>query len=123
MSSNYRVMRHHAETEDWYGIHEVYYDAQDRMEYISTEPVIASGETAEELGNDLAMQLKAFNQEILDYDAGIRKFDEDKKKNDEIAARAKILDEQYKNRPIKTATRGPLFPKSPRTKGERQDRP
>ena len=52
----------------------------------------------------------------------IRKFDEDKKKNDEIAARAKILDEQYKNRPIKTATRGPLFPTSPRTKGERQDR-
>jgi len=72
---NYRVMKRvfttpSGEKEDFYGIHEVYYDEERDygILYNTVEAVEVGGDTLEELKEDMKNYLKALDEPVLDYD-------------------------------------------------------
>lgn len=75
MSWNYRVVQHKDEPfkgipqDDWYGIHEVYYDGDDKPKSVTVEPVHPFGLNVEELRSCIDMMLSAFEKPVLDYDS------------------------------------------------------
>lgn len=71
---NHRVMRRvYPKSVDpkqpYYGIYEVYYDAEGRPDGWTSEPVDVVGDTVEEVAETLRLMLKAVEQPVLDYDA------------------------------------------------------
>jgi hypothetical protein len=72
MSSwNYRVMRHSARNssgQEWFAIHEVFYDDNGTPYAASEEACAAFGETSDELFDDMKRMQSAFDRPILDYD-------------------------------------------------------
>jgi hypothetical protein len=69
MSWNYRVVKHKDKSdEEWYGIHEVYYDKKDKPDMISEDPIDARGMTLDELKSDLEMMLRAFDKPVVVYE-------------------------------------------------------
>ena len=82
---NYRIIRtvpRHALTEleeEFYNIHEVYYDEDGTPELISEEPIAIWGITLQELKNDLVYYLDAFDLPVLEMSY----FDELKMKSSE----------------------------------------
>ena len=72
MSWNYRVVQHKDEPfkgipqDDWYGIHEVYYDGDDKPKSVTVHPF---GLNVEELRSCIDMMLSAFEKPVLDYDS------------------------------------------------------
>ncbi len=74
MSWNYRVVRHRGEPfkgipqEDWCGIHEVYYDGDDKPKSVTVEPMHPFGESIGELRDCIDTMLSAFEKPVLDYD-------------------------------------------------------
>ena len=68
MSWNYRVIRRtHERGPDTFGIHEVYYDNEDKPNACTVDPVSPYGETLEELKSDLDRMWKALEKPALDY--------------------------------------------------------
>lgn len=67
MSWNYRIVRHRQNKEDWFAIHEVYYEADGKPKFISENPIAPHGESAEELINDMELQKAACKLPVLDY--------------------------------------------------------
>lgn len=71
---NYRVMKHKAKPpeslEDWYGIHEVYYDkVGNKIKLGWTEkPLELSFETVKDLQETIKMVQLAFTKPVLNYD-------------------------------------------------------
>jgi hypothetical protein len=63
MSWNYRIVL----KDDFYEIHEVYYDKYGNKQSVSVDPISPSGETKEELKEGLEKMLEAFDLPILDY--------------------------------------------------------
>jgi hypothetical protein len=63
-------MIHHKEKngEEWYGIHEVYYNADEAPCMMTEEPCMPAGETKKELMNDLSMMTEALTKPVLEYD-------------------------------------------------------
>lgn len=67
MSWNYRVLQHSNDREQWYEIHEVYYDAAGEPELCTERAAIPGGETVEELREDLQLYTRALEQPVLEY--------------------------------------------------------
>ncbi len=69
MSWNHRIMRRVGKDgEPYYGIHEVYYDKNDKVEGYTENAVAPFGETEEELRRDVRRMEEAFRLPALDYD-------------------------------------------------------
>lgn len=72
MSWNYRVIRQKVivddEEFDSFAIHEVYYDEDGKPGSITSDPVEPSGQTLQELGEDLRRMVAALNKPVLEYD-------------------------------------------------------
>lgn len=68
---NYRVLKQvyagDQGNEEYFGIHEVYYDDNDKPHSCSTDAMRPFGETVEELQRDLELMQKAFEKPVLDY--------------------------------------------------------
>lgn len=68
MSWNYRiVVKNKGTADETYGVHEVYYNANDEITMLSEEPIAAKGLNSIELMSDFNMQKLAFNRPILDW--------------------------------------------------------
>lgn len=69
MSWNYRVIhRKHANDEDTYAIHEVYYNEYGEITLWSQDGISPMGGTLEELRTDIYMQRAALTKPILEWD-------------------------------------------------------
>jgi len=62
---NYRVIRHKTSAGDVFAVHEVYYDAGGRIEYITADPTHPEGETLAELKD----------KPVLDYDDVVKQIE------------------------------------------------
>lgn len=67
---NYRICKQRTMNpdEDLFAIHEVYYEKNGNIYLIADEPARVWGESPEDLKNNLAMLLEAFQQQIIDLD-------------------------------------------------------
>ena len=74
MSWNHRVMKHEKADgdDDWYQIHEVYYDSKREPGSWTKEGIAPGGNTLEELRDELIKMLEATEKEILNYESNIR---------------------------------------------------
>lgn len=68
MTWNYRVVHRRVNDEDIYAIFEAYYEG-DKPISITEESVNPQGETLEELKQDFAYYLEAFEQPVLEFAA------------------------------------------------------
>lgn len=67
---NYRVVkRTYPDNSTGFCIHEVYYDNDGEIEFWSTNPTSAFGETDQDLIDDLRLMSEALGLPVLDYDA------------------------------------------------------
>jgi hypothetical protein len=66
MTWNYRVVRTTDGEEESFAIYEVYYDDDGRPEACTEDPAHPSGETLEELAEDLTYYQAALSQPVLD---------------------------------------------------------
>jgi hypothetical protein len=64
---NYRVLHQRVNGEDLYGVHEVYYDLEDKPIMCSSSPQGPYGETLHEAKRDAALMLRAFQKPVLEY--------------------------------------------------------
>ena len=66
---NHRVMKHEKADgdDDWYQIHEVYYDSKREPGSWTKEGIAPGGNTLEDLRDELIMMLEATEKEILNY--------------------------------------------------------
>ena len=67
MNWNYRIVRHRHSEEEWFAIHEVYYEADGKPKLVSKEPVAPQGGDVEELLKDMERQKAACKLPVLDY--------------------------------------------------------
>ena len=70
MSWNHRVMKHKEADgdDDWYQIHEVYYNSKRKPKSWTVEGIAPGGNTLEDLRDELLKMLEATEKEILDYE-------------------------------------------------------
>lgn len=72
MTWNYRVVKKsntgYDNLDEYYGIHEVYYDDDGKPEMVTVDPVGAAGDTLEELKHDLAYMIAALDMPVLNYE-------------------------------------------------------
>ena len=71
MSWNHRIVKRSYTNPKWddtYSIHEAHYDEDGPAHSITEEAIVPSGETPEELKEELEMMLKAFDEPILNYE-------------------------------------------------------
>ena len=66
---NHRVMKHEKADgeDDWYQIHEVYYDSKLEPNSWTLEGIKPGGNTLKDLRDELIRMLEATEKEILDY--------------------------------------------------------
>ena len=66
---NHRVMKHEKADgdDDWYQIHEVYYDSKREPDSWTVDGIKPGGNTLENLRDELIMMLEATEKEILKY--------------------------------------------------------
>jgi len=67
MSWNYRVFRKTCAGHAFYEIHEVYYRLDGTIKGWTENPINPSGETPEELKQDIFMHLEALQKPIIDH--------------------------------------------------------
>lgn len=65
MSWNYRVIKHVADGEEFYQIHEVYYNDENNPASITEEGIVPFGETTEELSHTLIHMMSALTKPVL----------------------------------------------------------
>lgn len=66
---NHRIVRRTLESGDVvYGVHEAYYDDNDKVAMITAEPVRLDSETLNDLKRTWAMLMEAFAAPVLDFD-------------------------------------------------------
>lgn len=70
MTWNHRVMKHDKADgdDDWYQIHEVFYNSEGERESWTVGGIAPGGNTLEDLRDELHMMLEATEKEILDYE-------------------------------------------------------
>jgi len=66
MTWNHRVMKHHDCGEDWYGIHEVFYDENGEVDGWA-ESADVTGESLNDLRTALDWMLDCLDKPVLDY--------------------------------------------------------
>ena len=66
---NHRVMKHEKADgdDDWYQIHEVYYNSKREPDSWTLDGIKPGGNTLENLRDELIMMLEATEKEILNY--------------------------------------------------------
>jgi len=67
MSWNYRLIRKEHEGEEYFAIHEVYYNEEGVPHSVTQDPVPVLGDTTEEVTHTLIHMLKALTEPTLDY--------------------------------------------------------
>ena len=65
MSWNYRVMKSKDGEDDWYQIHEVYYDGDNNVNGWTKNGATVSGNTIDEVRSSLKLMLASLNKEAL----------------------------------------------------------
>jgi len=65
---NHRVMHRKVSGEDWYEIHEVYYDNYNKPDGWTKESVAPGGETIEELKEELHRMIECLDKPVLEYE-------------------------------------------------------
>lgn len=65
MSWNYRIMSHNKE---YYAVHEVYYDSDNKVNGYTSMPINVIADTPEELKSVYKMIGEAFKKPILEYE-------------------------------------------------------
>jgi hypothetical protein len=75
MSWNYRILKTKDGEDDWYQIHEVYYDKGGKVKGWTKNGATVAGNTLVELKNSLEMMLKSLDKEMINQNK-----DEDKKR-------------------------------------------
>lgn len=65
---NYRIVKTRIGDEDYYGIYEVYYDADDNLEMRTEDRIGPSGSSMDEVRADMRMMMQAFLKPILTDD-------------------------------------------------------
>ena len=68
MTWNYRVLKSKDGGDDWYQIHEVYYDKEGNINGWAERGAIVCGNTLSELRSSLEMMLKSLDKEIINND-------------------------------------------------------
>lgn len=72
MTWNYRIIKKtntgYDNLDEYYGIHECYYDSDGVPEMVTVDPVGPAGDTYEELVHDFANMIAAFGKPVLDYE-------------------------------------------------------
>jgi hypothetical protein len=69
MHWNYRVMKRKNESGEYeFGIYEVYYDDEGKVNTMTTDSMTPVCPSEEALQHELTIMLEAFKKEILDYD-------------------------------------------------------
>ena len=68
MSWNHRVMKSKDGDDDYYQIHEVYYDKDGKVDGYTDRGTSPCGNSLQELKEDLERMLKSLDKEILDYE-------------------------------------------------------
>lgn len=67
MDWNYRVVKREDKGQEWYAIHEVYYDEQGKPEMITESAISPSGETIDEVRRDLEYMQRALTKPAVNY--------------------------------------------------------
>jgi len=65
MNWNYRILKTKDGEDDWYQIHEVYYDKDGKIKGWTENGATVAGNTLVELRDSLEMMLKSLDKEIL----------------------------------------------------------
>ena len=65
MSWNYRVMKSKDGEDDWYQIHEVYYDEDNNVNGWTKNGATVGGNTIDEVRSSLKLMLASLNKEAL----------------------------------------------------------
>ena len=65
MNWNYRILKTKDGEDDWYQIHEVYYDKDGKIKGWTENGATVAGNTLVELRDSLGMMLKSLDKEIL----------------------------------------------------------
>ena len=68
MTWNHRVVHRVIQGDDFYGIHEVFYDDEGRPDMMTERAVGVCGDNLEELQQTLEWMLQAMDKPILEYD-------------------------------------------------------
>ena len=70
MGWNNRVMRRECKgyDEEWFEIHEVYYDDNDEVEGYTKDAIAPGGHSIEELRRELERMLACLDKPVLDYE-------------------------------------------------------
>jgi hypothetical protein len=63
---NHRVIKTKDGVDDWYAIHEVFYDKGGNVDGITKEPISVGGNTIEELKWTLTKMLESLDKDIID---------------------------------------------------------
>ena len=63
---NHRVVKTKDGVDDWYSIHEVFYDKDGNVDGMTKQPVSVGGNTIEELKWTLTKMLKSLDKDIID---------------------------------------------------------
>jgi hypothetical protein len=69
MGWNHRVMKHKDREDDFFTIHEVYYDKEGKVYGYTTKGSSAGGNSLQELREDLERMLKSLDKEVLIYES------------------------------------------------------
>ena len=68
MEWNHRVMKSKDGDDDYYQIHEVYYDKEGKVDGYTARGTSPCGNSLQELKEDLERMLNCLNKEVLDYE-------------------------------------------------------
>lgn len=71
MTWNYRIFRYKTEDEEYYELHEAYYDNSNKVDDYTVNPIVPRGESVEELLTCLRMMLTDAEKskgDILEYE-------------------------------------------------------
>lgn len=63
---NHRVVKTQDGAEDWYGIHEAYYDQNGKLNGWTRLPVQVAGNSIQDLRKTLEQMLECLNKEVID---------------------------------------------------------
>ena len=69
MGWNHRVMKHKDGEDDFFTIHEVYYDKEGKVDGYTTKGSSAGGNSLQELRENLERMLRSLDKEVLIYES------------------------------------------------------
>ena len=85
MSFNHRVVKHYNSytNENYFCIHEVYYDNNGNIKYITENPICPIGNDFDDLFLTIQNIIKAFDNKVISYHSLIKTFEQEENKKNE----------------------------------------